>query len=136
MLYLLYRGNHQDLSYQGGQEPIVHLSADLRETVRWAERNGRRWALSDRYAGAGYADFFASLGDLDKINWTAVQARDWSNSLVKDGKQAEFLLYESFPWHLVEKIGVVNDKVRVCVEAALGEAAYRPAVSVERTWYY
>lgn len=29
MLYLIYRANHQDLSYRGGQDPIVHLEADL-----------------------------------------------------------------------------------------------------------
>ena len=33
MLFLLYRGNHPDLTYRGGQSPIVHLEADLRAGV-------------------------------------------------------------------------------------------------------
>ena len=33
MLYVIYQGNHQELSYRGGQGPIVHLEADLRQTV-------------------------------------------------------------------------------------------------------
>src|SRR5688572_21238971 len=35
MLFLLARGNHPDLTYQGGQDPILHLEADLRATVDW-----------------------------------------------------------------------------------------------------
>jgi hypothetical protein len=45
MLYLLYRGNHPDVHYQGGQRPIVHLQADLRRTIDWAEEEGIRWAF-------------------------------------------------------------------------------------------
>jgi hypothetical protein len=37
MLYLLYRANHSVLTYFGGQEPILHLVADLHEVVAWAE---------------------------------------------------------------------------------------------------
>jgi len=36
MLYLVYRGNHQGLTYRGGQEPIVHLEADLHDAIEWA----------------------------------------------------------------------------------------------------
>ena len=37
MLYLIHRANHSELDYRGGQDPIVHLEADLREAVDWAE---------------------------------------------------------------------------------------------------
>ncbi len=37
MLFLLHRGNHPDLTYRGGQRPIVHLEADLRTVVEWAD---------------------------------------------------------------------------------------------------
>src|SRR5215208_5344141 len=46
MLYILHMGNHLELTYHGGQGPIVHLMADLRATVAWAESQGRRWAFS------------------------------------------------------------------------------------------
>jgi hypothetical protein len=39
MLYMFHRGNHPDIEYHGGQEPIIHLVADLRKTVDWAESN-------------------------------------------------------------------------------------------------
>ncbi|HRC44663.1 MAG TPA: DUF4433 domain-containing protein [Nitrospira sp.] len=52
MLYLLYRANHQDLTYRGGQEPILHLEADLHEVVRWANREDFRWVFSLSNAGS------------------------------------------------------------------------------------
>jgi hypothetical protein len=51
--------------------------------------------------------------------------------LVKEGKQAEFLVYESFPWQLVEKIGVIDAATEQQVSADLKTAARRPPVLVE-----
>ncbi|NQV33169.1 MAG: DUF4433 domain-containing protein, partial [Phycisphaeraceae bacterium] len=39
MLYLIYQRNHPDLAYHGGQGPIVHLEADLPQTVQWAKEH-------------------------------------------------------------------------------------------------
>jgi len=36
MLYLISRGNHPEISYQAGQEPIVHLVANLKRVIEWA----------------------------------------------------------------------------------------------------
>lgn len=33
MLFVIHRANHPDLAYQGGQQPIVHLEADLHQVV-------------------------------------------------------------------------------------------------------
>ena len=41
MLYVIHRKNHPNLTYRGGQKPIVHLEADLRQTVDWADTNQR-----------------------------------------------------------------------------------------------
>ena len=56
--------------------------------------------------------------------------------IVREGKQAEFLLHKSFPWELVEKIGVMSTTVAKVVNEALSGAAHMPAVSVEQAWYY
>lgn len=136
MLYILHMGNHPDLDYTEGQRPIVHMQADLNATVAWANQHGRRWAFSDRNAGTFYAEFFNDLACLDEVNWTAVAATDFRSLSVKDGKQAEFLLHESFPWELIEKIGVLNDTIVDRVRAALPRVAHRPPVVVEPRWYY
>jgi hypothetical protein len=84
------------------------LQADLYDVVRHADRQGVRWAFSSTNAGARYANFYASLDSLGEVNWAAVEATDFRSLPVKEGKQAEFLVFESFPWSLVERIGVAS----------------------------
>ena len=134
MLYLIYRADHPELLYRGGQKPIVHLEADLRQTVDWANANKRRWAFTLSNAGANYFEDFTNLNQLDKISWEAVQARDWRD--YRHGKQAEFLIERSFPWSLVSRIGVHSDATRDTVLGKLHKSCYRPSVEIKRDWYY
>lgn len=41
MLYLIYCQNNDELVYRGGQEPIIHLEADMMKTVAWAKKTTR-----------------------------------------------------------------------------------------------
>lgn len=134
MLYLLYMRNHRDLSYRGGQKPILHLEADLRKTVTWAEQQGKRWAFTLSNAGANYFEDRCDLGNLNEIDWRAVKARDWQGC--KERKQAEFLLEGSFPWTLVERIGAYSEKERQKVVEAMRSCADKPLAEVNRDWYY
>ncbi len=136
MLYILHKGNHPDLEYRGGQEPIVHLEADLRRVVAWADQVGRRWAFSTRNAGAWYTDFYCALADLEQVAWQAVRASDFRDPAVKENKQAEFLVYDSFPWSLVERVGVVGRSIQARVTGLLQTAIHQPQVCVRRGWYY
>jgi hypothetical protein len=134
MLYLLHQANHPELTYRGGQEPIVHLEADLRAVVQWAEHQGQRWAFSLSNAGARYFEDRCDLAQLPEINWAAVQARDWRH--LKEGKQAEFLLERAFPWHLVERIGVKSPSTYRLAANVLASPGHRPPVEVRPEWYY
>jgi hypothetical protein len=136
MLYLLHMGNHPELTYHEGQQPIVHLVADLRSVVEWASKGGRLWAFSDRNAATSYARFFNDLNELGQINWAAVGANDWRDLVTKDGKQAEFLVHHELPWELIERIGVYDAHVMSEVGAAVERGDHRPGVSIERGWYY
>jgi hypothetical protein len=124
MLYLIHR-NHQALTYRGGQDPILHFEADLHAVINWADAQPVRWAFTKSNAGAYYCEDYNNLAHLDQINWTAVQARDWSSH--KEGKQAEFLLEHRFPWHLIERIGVQSRAVHSQVVNALPMHGYRLA---------
>jgi hypothetical protein len=135
MLYMIRMGKHPDLISSEGQSPILHLKADFRATIAWADRRRRRWAFTHQNAGALYTDFYARIKDLDKVNWAAVAARYFLDPTVKEGKQAEFLIYESFPWPLVEKIGVLEPATATRVEAELVGESHLPAVQVEPSWY-
>lgn len=134
MLYLICMANHPELAYRGGQDPIVHLEADLREAVYWAEQHGRRWAFTLSNAGSSYFQDRCDLTQLDEIEWEAVQARDWRDR--KEGKQAEFLVERSFPWALVQSVGVRNAETQTMATEAMQEADHQPAVTIQRGWYY
>jgi hypothetical protein len=136
MLFLIHCANHPDLAYRGGQEPIVHLQADLHEVVAWANATGCRWAFTLSNAGARYAPFRSDLAALDEVNWQAVDATDFRQPDIKEGKQAEFLVRDSFPWGLIEAVGVRSVAVKEQAEAALANAGHRPPVTIRRNWYY
>ena len=136
VLFVIHRANHPELAYRGGQQPIVHLEADMHDVAQWAEANGRRWAFSLSNAGAIYTQFRSELARLDEINWDAVIARDFRSADVKEAKQAEFLVQQSFPWHLVERIGVHSGQIGARAIAAFGKSEHRPQVKVKKEWYY
>mgnify|MGYP000868698271 FL=1 len=134
MLYLIHRRN-PELTYQNGQEPIIHLQADLRTVVEWANAQPARWAFTLSNAGSYFFEDRSDLARLGEINWPAVQATDWRGGL-KEGKQAEFLLEQQFPWHLVERIGVTNRLIYQQVVNALPARGHRPQVEIRPDWYY
>lgn len=136
MLFVIHRGNHPELTYHGGQEPIVHLEADLQEVCDWADSEGRRWAFSLSNAGASYTEFRNRRDQLDEIDWAAVAATDFRDPDVKEGKQAEFLLHEFFPWHLVRRIGVYSEPIYSRVLRTLVGSPHRPAVEIIPAWYF
>lgn len=136
MLYAIHRneGAALDFPYTGGQEPVVHLKADLRKTVAWAEVHQLRWAFTLSNAGAYRFEVRSDLSSLGEIDWEAVGATDWQGRM--EGKQAEFLLERLFPWQLVSFIGVHSARFRDEVQQALQGARHQPVVSVRRGWYY
>jgi len=136
MLYVIHSANHPELAYRGGQGPIVHLEADLHEVVAWADASGRRWAFALSNAGAYYTQFRSSVAQLDEVNWPAVAATDFRVAEVKEGKQAEFLVHNHFPWHLVRRIGVSAPGVAQQVAGAMSGVAQRPVVEIRRDWYF
>jgi ssDNA thymidine ADP-ribosyltransferase, DarT len=136
MLYLLHRANHPDLTYLGGQDLIVHLEADLHEVVGWADTQNRRWAFSLSNAGARYVETRNRIDQLDEVNWTAMAETDFRSSDIKEGKQAVFLVHESFPWKLVRRVGVYSADIKAQAEASLVHAIHRPPVEILRNWYY
>ncbi len=136
MLYVIHRANNAELAYRGGQGPIVHLEADLQSVIEWAATNDRRWAFSLSNAGASYAEFCSTADELDQLNWDAIAATDFRGPDIKEGKQAEFLLHEEFPWSLVERVGVLSRTTQDLASGALASAGHRPPVVIEPAWYF
>lgn len=138
MLYLIHCRN-SGLVYQGGQEPIIHLQADFNQVIAWANIQDPpiRWAFTSSNAGSNYFEDFNDLNLLNnKINWNAVNANYWQEQNIKEGKQAEFLLENQFPWHLIEHIGVHSKYYAHEVMNVIQGQQHRPLVTIEPTWYY
>lgn len=135
MLFVIWRANHSELGYRGGQEPIVHLEADLRQTVAWADSNGHRWAFTSSNAASSYFEDYCDLNRLDKLHWDAIQARDWSGER-KEPKQAEFLVERLVPWNMIIRIGVKNPSTLNRVQEAMQATAHCPPVVIKPDWYY
>ena len=138
MLYLIHSRN-SELAYQGGQDPIIHLQADLNQVIKWANAQNPSigWAFTTSNASSNYFEDFNDLNDLndlDKIDWNAVQAKCWQG--LKEGKQAKFLLEKAFPWHLIEHIGVHSRNINQQFVNILQVQQHRPQVTVEQNWYY
>src|SRR5205823_1426404 len=105
-------GRHQDGSKQvnrmtldfirdgapEGERPILQPEADRHEVVTWTDSQDRRWAFTDRNAGSYYFQPFRDLAQLDQLSWEHITNNDFRDPLVKEAKQAEFLVYRSFPW--------------------------------------
>jgi hypothetical protein len=140
MLYLLYRGSHPELTYRDGQGPIVHLMGDLLAAVEFARSVKQRWAFTLSNAGAYYFEDRCELAKLDEVNWEAVAANQWSgngvSASVKEGKQAEFLVEDFFPWRLIERIGVHSKVIGQRVIEAMKGDKHRPPVEILTDWYY
>jgi hypothetical protein len=134
MLFQLKTG--RVAGYNEGQEPLVYLKS----TVQAVARAGRRFVFSNGHGIAAFTDWFDDLERLDQVDWTMIYERYWRDN-VNDmdrqrRKQAEFLVYESCPWPLIEKIGVLNTRMKTRVEEILNEFGGSPVVNVRAGWYY
>ena len=136
MLYVIHCANHPELEFRGGQGPIVHLEADLHETIRWADAQLRRWAFTTANAGAYYTPFHADVAALDQLNWLAIAERDFRSADVKEAKQSEFLVHDRFPWGLVRRVSVRDNAIAVRAQEAMRHAAHRPPIEIQPSWYY
>lgn len=134
MLYIFYRNDHPEIDYHGGQEPVLHLVADMYKTMMWAKQNRLRWAFTTSNAGSFYFEDYTDEADLNKLNWDVIRARDWQGN--QEAKQAEFLIEKCFPWHLVERIGVYSDEYFRKVSALLAGTGHQPVIEIKRNWYY
>lgn len=136
MLFIISRANHPELTYHGGQGPIVHLECDLKEVIAAADKHQRRWAFTLSNAGSTYFEDRADVSRLSEIDWTAVQSNIWSASAIREPKQAEFLVERSFPWRLVSRLGALSPEIAHRASIAMGDAKHRPPIEIHREWYY
>ncbi|MBI2174948.1 MAG: DUF4433 domain-containing protein [Candidatus Omnitrophica bacterium] len=126
------------VGYDEGQEPLIYLVS----TAQAVADAGVGFAFSDGHGLAFITGWFDRLERLDAVDWEMVYQQYWSDNLNdmdrQRRKQAEFLVYQSCPWSLIQEIVVINAAMRERVEAiqAAFHVSKRKMVKVERRWYY
>lgn len=134
MLYMMHMGNSPDITYQGGQDSIIHLEADLMSSIAWANTNAKRWVFTSSNAGSRYFEDTNDIANLSRLNWNAINAKYWND--VVEEKQAEFLCEHSFEWSLIHRIGVSNQTVYQQVLNIINNTNHKPYVEIKNDWYY
>ena len=137
MLYSIHKGNVE--GYTEGQSQVLHLVT----TAETIDENSLAYAYTDGHAVMAYSDFFddiEALYDYPIIDWELMESNYWFNTEDdpnrKCRRQAEFLVHQFFPWHLVTEIGVINPKIQAQVNTLLLKFVHKPKVTVRSNWYY
>ena len=136
MLFQLHTGRVE--GYTEGQVPLIYLVT----TAQKFDESGARFVFSDGHGIALYTSWFDKLTELDKIDWNAVHARIWKDTLDdldrQRRKQAEFLVYQFCDWEWITEIGVLNLDIKSRVGEIFDqfpENMKRP-VNMKPDWYY
>ncbi len=134
MLYSIHRGNVA--GYSDGQKPILHLVSSA-EVI---QRRKLPFAFTDGHAPMNISQYYDNLNDLNQIDWKIMKETYWADT-VEDGdrsrrRQAEFLVYQFFPFELIESIGVINRDMAAQATGLLQELKQKPNVKVVPAWYY
>jgi hypothetical protein len=135
MLFAIHKRSVE--GYAGGELEVLHLFSTVEAVA--AARLG--WVLTDGHAEmAPLTSFYNRLADLDKIDWEIMKSRYWFDSDEhpdrKRRRQAEFLVHDFFPWHLIQGIGVFGETTATRVREILAKANHKPEVSIKRGWYF
>lgn len=136
MLYQLHTG--WVAGYDEGQTPLIYLIS----SAQAVEAGGAHFVFSDGHGIAKFTDWFDELADLGKLDWTAIGARIWKDTVNnmdrQRRKQAEFLVHRVCPWQLVHEIAVINSAMKTNVEGILAgfPVGLRRPVRVRPDLYY
>ncbi|MEG4225219.1 DUF4433 domain-containing protein [Microcoleus sp. N9_B2] len=134
MLYTINRGNVT--SYTQGQAAVIHLVSDVVEI----DIRGLDFVFTDGHAVMAFTEFFDDLNHLEQIDWDVMESRYWNDTNEdndrKRRRQAEFLVRNFFPWHLITEIGVINSIIKSQTENILQNFTHKPSVIIRKEWYY
>ena len=135
MLYAIHKGYVE--GYEDGQRSILHLVTSA-EAIASASLN---FVFSDGHAVMRYTRFYENLTSLQgAIDWKIMRTEYW-NDTDEDGdrkrrRQAEFLVYQSVPWSLIQGIGVQNKTVADNVRQILQKFGQTTEVRKIASYYY
>lgn len=136
MMSKISKGGVEGCSSDTGR--LVYLTSSLQRI----QDAGLQFVFSDGHATKFPSKFYEELADLNEIDWEVMGMRYWVNTEEDPDKtrrrQAEFLVYKSFPWDVVESLAVKTPDMKRRLEKYLTEEwsdLVKP-VRLERAWYF
>lgn len=99
------------------------------------------FVFTDGHACYSWSNFYSKLEDLDKINWTILQNRDFKRDQDNPKKfeqyQAEALIYQSCPIEAIIGIICFNEKIKKYIENELSiRNLEQIKVFARKNWYF
>jgi hypothetical protein len=134
MLYLINRRN--PTTYDGGQEPVLHLVSSVERIAA----SNTPFVFTNRHAYLRTCQFYSDVSQLDELDWSTIRSRTWSNTEEdpdrQERKMAEFLAHRFVPWSAIEGIGVYSRSYVEDVQAILASRGSSTPTQIKQGWYY
>jgi hypothetical protein len=134
MLYTINKGNVPNCT--SGQNNIIYLISTA-ESIKAA---GLKFVFTDGHAIMELSNFYNDLTFLNHIDWNVMESTYWYDTQQdpdrKRRRQAEFLVYNSFPIKLIHEIVAIDKNLSNKVYLILKEHGVQVPISIRRDWYY
>lgn len=134
MLYNIKTG-WNEITRRSNDEIVICYSslADLTE-------QGVQFIFTDRHAYLATAQVFTDVSDLQHIDWTILQNRDFKRDTDDLGKveryEAETLVHKLLPIEALRGIACVNASVVASISAEVKKRGLSLAVQAKPNWYF
>ncbi|WP_445613095.1 type II toxin-antitoxin system toxin DNA ADP-ribosyl transferase DarT [Geobacillus sp. YF-1] len=134
MLYAINKGRVE--GYKGGQDEIVYLltRTDL------IHLSGLSYVFTDGHPVMKVTDFYQDLYELSQIDWDIMRSTYWHDTEEdpdrKRRRQAEFLVYQFVPIHLLAAIAVKSREWELIVRKIAAQHRYQGSIIVRPEWYF
>jgi len=134
MLYAIHKRMIE--GYVGSQQDIIYLIS----RVQIIEANNIPYVFTDGHAIMAFSEFYNQSSDLGNIDWQTMEERYWYDT-EQDGdrkrrRQAEFLVKDFLPFHLLKGIAVIDIETETNVKNILERYGKILPVRVKYEWYY
>ena len=134
MLFAHHKGNVPGNTE--GQVPLIYFRSSIQRVVE----EGLPFVFTDGHAIMEKSKFFDDLSSLGRIDWPLMNARYWKDTDEDPDRcrrrQAEFLVYGSFPFSLVQEIVVFNSEILAEAQKCLQGIAFPPIIRMNKNWYF
>ena len=141
---MLYANHMRNVAANPHGQGVIVI---LKSTVQLTAQNGCSFVFTDGHGVmAPLTTFYDDLAALPKVPWDVIARTYWHKGPggVRDPdgsrkRQAEFMVHQSFPWDLVEDIGVLDQTLAARAQAHLAAApatVHQPPVTIRRSWYF